>query len=249
MSNSEKIIRKDDTTIQEIFQNDRGIQNLFLKLKNTPTLAAMVLVGLQLGCLFVVKIIEIVLEERASRICHWPTCPKCGARIENKGREDRRIKCLIGIVKWKRKVGRCPNGCEIGQIAPLDEELGLKPHQRTGEELKRVACALAVFVPYQVSSTLLSILTGVFVSDQTIWIWVQEFGRKAKEKLQQQIEAMQNGELIEPELIDPLISQLPLIIGADGVLAPFRPEVGSPKGQRVWKEVKRLVFLLVSNDI
>lgn len=34
------------------------------------------------------------------------------------------------------------------------------------------------------------------------------------------------------------ILQLPLIIGADGVLAPFRPNGGSPFGKIVWQEVK-----------
>jgi hypothetical protein len=50
---------------------------------------------------------------------------------------------------------RCPNKCKIGQIAPLDDELGLKPNQRISEELKEMACALAVFLPFGIASLLL----------------------------------------------------------------------------------------------
>jgi len=67
---------------------------------------------------------------------------------------------VIGFITWKRKVWRCPKGCKTGQIAPFDSELGLKPNQRTGTELKQTACVLAVFLPFNIAALLLKILLG-----------------------------------------------------------------------------------------
>ena len=52
-------------------------------------------------------------------------------------------------------MGRCPEGCEIGPVAPLDEALGLAPYQRSRGELQYLGCSLAVFVPYATAAQLL----------------------------------------------------------------------------------------------
>ena len=91
-------------------------------------------------------------------------CPKCGGDLESKGLVPRTMKTVIGVVSWKRRVLRCPHGCEIGQIAPLDAELGVHPNQRVSDELKHAACVLAVFVPFGIASLLLKTLLGVDVS-------------------------------------------------------------------------------------
>jgi len=67
-----------------------------------------------------VRIVEEVLIERGQRPTHWPDCPKCGERLHSKGFVGRQITSVIGIIRWKRRVDRCPHGCAIGQIAPLD---------------------------------------------------------------------------------------------------------------------------------
>ena len=38
--------------------------------------------------------------------------------------------------------------------------------------------------------------------------------------------------------MDAAIALLPLLIGADGVMVPFRPKAGTPKGATRWREVK-----------
>jgi hypothetical protein len=88
-----------------------------------------------------------VLTERAQRPTQWPDCPECGKRLHSKGFVSRQITSVIGIIHWKRRAGRCPNGCAIGQVAPLDKALGLLPRQRTSSELQKLGCLLAVFVP------------------------------------------------------------------------------------------------------
>lgn len=42
----------------------------------------------------------------------------------------------MGTVCWKRKVGRCPNGCKIGDIVPGDDLLGLEKNKKFVENYK-----------------------------------------------------------------------------------------------------------------
>ena len=73
------------------------------------------------------------------------------------------------------------------------EELSLEPNQRTGQNLKQVACALAVFVPFEIASVLLALLTGIQVSPTSIWNWVQEAGEKAMQQLKKKLDAGSSG--------------------------------------------------------
>ena len=221
-----------------IHDNGATFQEMLEKVEKSRKLSEIITKAIELCRVIAVKIVEEELKRRSENICKWPKCPECGSRIENKGKLEREIKGLIGIVRWKRKVGRCPRGCKIEQIVPLDEELGLRPHQRVSDELKKAACALAVFVPFATAATLLKILTGTKVSGQGIWLWVQEFGIKAMEMLDKELHSLQAGERIEPEEADSSILQLPAILGGDGVCAPFRPNEGTPEGQTQWKEIK-----------
>jgi len=207
-------------------------------IEEAPSLGAMMLTAWLLARLLAVKLVEEELAERAQRPTKWPNCEKCGKKLESKGFVKRTLRGLIGTVRWERRVGRCPDRCEIGQVAPLDTELGLRPNQRVSDALKRAACALAVFVPFGEARELLALLTGVVVNSGSIWNWVQEVGRKAKARLERQLKALLIGELPEVEEIETEVAELPLLIGADGVMVPFRPDGGQPKGRTVWREVK-----------
>jgi hypothetical protein len=70
------------------------------------------------------------------------------------------------------------------------------------------------------------------------WNWVQQAGTEAMARLDQQLAVLAGGELPEAEPIEAQVASLPLLIGADGVMAPFRPDGGQPKGRTVWREVK-----------
>ena len=133
---------------ESIRQMGSTLPELLVAVENAPTLAAMMLAAWQLARAIAVAVVEDVLAERAQRPTEWPTCEKCGKRLESKGFVERTLRGLIGIVRWKRRVGRCPNRCKIGQVAPLDTELGLRPNQRVSDVSMRAACALAVFVPF-----------------------------------------------------------------------------------------------------
>lgn len=156
---------------------------------------------------------------------------------------------LIGWVKWWRRRGGCPNGCKIGQVVPLDKVLGLQPYQRTSLEVKWLASVVAVFVSFETAAVLLGLLTGVKVCPKSIWLWVQEAGQRAMVQLQAQLQALAGGSLPPEEPRAAEMEALPLLLGADGVMVPFRPEEGKPKGKTVWREVKVAVLARLSTGV
>jgi len=209
-------------------------------IENASKLTLLILSAWRLARVLAVRIVEEVLIERAQCPTQWTDCPKCGKRLHSKGFVRRQITSVIGVIRWKRRVGRCPHGCAIGQIAPLDSVLGLLPHQRTSVELQRLGCLLAIFVPFDTVAVLLNCLISVRVSSTAVWHWVQKAGRKAIDCLDHQLAELAAGRLPQMESLDEAICVLPLLMGADGVKAPFRPEGG--KGRTVWREVKVAVL-------
>ena len=230
-------------------QVDSSWQELVTAIENASSLGVMMSAAWRLARLLVVKLVEEELAERAQRPTEWTNCEKCGKKLESKGFGDRQLTGLIGTVRWERREGRCPDRCEIGQVAPLDRELGLQPNQRTSAGLKRAACALAVFVPFEIAAVLLSLLIEVVVSPGSIWNWVQGAGQEAMTRLEQQLEALKNGEMPKEEDIEAAIASLPLLVGADGVMVPFRPDGGKPHGRTVWREVKVAVLARLSQRV
>lgn len=234
---------------KSIAQNDPKLQELIEKIRNAPTLALLILAALQLGRAVAVKVAEEVLNERGQRPTKWGICSKCGKKVESKGMEPREMLTLIGKVKWWRRRGGCPAGCEIGQVIPLDEDLGLQPKQRTSLEVKWLASALAVFVPYETAAVLLGLLTGVKVCPKSIWLWVQAAGKRAIGQLEVQLKALAGEKMPSEEPRTVEVEALPLLMGADGVMVPFRPKGGSPKGKTVWQEVKVGILARLSERV
>ncbi len=97
----------------------------------------------------------------------------CGRRLVSKGFVKRQMLTLVGTVEWKRRVGRCPQKCSGSQQIPFDVTLGIQSYQQTSTELIRLGCLLAIFLPFDLSAQLLRQLTGITISDATIWNWVQ----------------------------------------------------------------------------
>lgn len=223
---------------ESIAQSEPDLQEMIQQIKKASSLAVLILAAFQLGRAVAVKVAQEVLNERGQEPTKWPTCGQCGQKLESKGLEKREMMTLIGQVKWRRRRGGCPAGCKIGQVVPLDEALGVEPYQKTSLEVKRLGSALAVFVPYETAAVLLEMLTGVTVWPKTIWGWVQEAGQRAMSQLDDQLQALAAGTWPQEEAREAQLDTLPLLIEADGVMAPFRPEGGSPQGKTVWREVK-----------
>lgn len=217
---------------------DPDFQELAEKIENAPALTLIILAALRLAFAFAVKIVQEELTERAQQPTEWPNCPVCGRQLHSKGFVWRQVGSMIGIIQWRRRVGRCPNRCHIGQVAPLDTQLGLMPYQSCSFELCSLACLLAVFVPYETAARILNRILPFPISPTTIWNWVQHFGQIIRARLNDEIHMLREGHLPQVENMGEETAQLPLLIGADGVKAPFRPNGGSPSGKVQWREVK-----------
>lgn len=224
--------------IDSIPQSDPFWQELIEEIRNASTLALVVLAALRFGRAVAVRVVEEVLNERGQAPDEGGVCPKCGEKLEGNGLKPREVLTLIGWVKWRRRVRRCSKGCEIGQVAPSDKALGLQPYQRISLEVKWLACALAVFVPFEITVVLLEMLTGIRVCSKSVWLWVQRRGQIAMAQLNAQLEALATGIWPDEEAMEAATKALPLLIGADGVMVPFRPGEGTPKGKTIWREVE-----------
>jgi hypothetical protein len=221
-----------------IRDDDPSLQRLWNVVVETQTLTELLMAVWPLARLVTLHIVEAVLAERARRPTFWPRCPACGAWLESKGFVGRQSPSLFGVIRWQRRVGRCPEGCAIGQVAPLDAELGLQPHQRTSGELQFLGCALAVFVPFATAAQLLGWYSGGAVSPRAVWCWVQTAGCRAMDRLRVQLAAVAQGDLPPEEPLATELRTAPLVLGADGVMGPFRPQGGQPTGKTRWHEIK-----------
>lgn len=202
------------------------------------TLEPMIGAAWRLGLSVALLIIQEVVTTRAQAPTPLTPCPQCGRPLRSKGFLKRQLTTILGELCWHRRGLRCPAGCKIGQIAPLDAALGLTPNQETSAEVQHLACLLAVFVPFATAARLLEQLTWVQVSPSAVWGWVQVVGQRAMEQLQRELAQLAAGQTPSPETLDPATAAKPLLIGADGVMVPFRPAGGSPQGHTVWREVK-----------
>ena len=102
----------------------------------------------------------------------------------------------------------------------------------------RLGCLLSLLMPYELASWMLGQWNGLTVSSSTLWNWVQNYGKRVQEELEEQLSYQESGDIITPEALEQELASLPLAIAADGVMVPFRPKVGSAKGKTKWREVK-----------
>ena len=215
---------------------------MFDELAEATTLSLLLVAAWQLACVIAVRMVEETLMRRTEAKTEWSPCPKCGKRLQSKGFKPRQIKSIIGEIKWKRRLGRCSNGCVIGQIAPFDEELGLAANQKSDVGLQQVACLVAIFVPFETAAMLLKSITGIEISSQAIWTWVQLTGKRIMRRLEVELEALAAGEEPETEAISAEMAAQTLLTGADGVMVPFRPQAKTAAGKTKWREVKVAIF-------
>jgi hypothetical protein len=221
-----------------IRHHDPSVQRLLSAVEEAHSLTTLVLAAWQVGRLLAVHLIEAVLAARALQPSAWPSCPRCGAAVRSKGFATRQVRSLCGPIQWRRRVGRCSQGCAIAQVAPLDDALGVPPYQRTSGELQALGCALAVFVPFATAARLLGWYSGGMVSPRAVWCWVQAAGHQAMEHLHADLATVAQGHEPPPEPLAAERVALPLALGADGVMVPFRPEGGRPQGKIRWREIK-----------
>ena len=177
-----------------IRDDDPSVQRLLRVVESADSLTALILAAWQVARVLAVHVIEAVLAERARRPTAWPPCPVCGTSLRSTGFAPRQITSVCGPIRWQRRVGRCPQGCTIPQVAPLDDALGVQPQQRASGELQYLGCAFAVFVPFATAARLLGWYSGGTVSPQAVWGWVQAAGQRAMQTLQDHLHALAHGD-------------------------------------------------------
>jgi hypothetical protein len=219
-----------------IRQEHPQLQTKWDEIENASSLALLIMSRVHFVVALAVENVESELAELAQRNQEWPAGPVCGKRLPSKGWVERQMTTLVGVIRWSRRVGRCPDGCKIGLVAPLDQQLGSEAGQQTSWELKKIACGLAVFVPFAIAAVLLMQWLPVPVSASGIWQWVQDMGRREMDYWQVQLEQLAEGE--KPQGEAPPQPNAPLLIGGDGVMVPFRPQGGNPQGRVRWREIK-----------
>jgi hypothetical protein len=146
-------------------------------------------------------------------------------------------------------VGRCPRGCGGSLSVPLDEALGIAPHQNSSDELVRLGCLFSLFVPYELAAWLLGQFSGLPVSASSLWNWVERQGTQALGELSEQLAQQQAGEPVVPEALTAAIAALPLAVAADGVMVPMRSQPKTPKGKLIWREVKVAIFARIEKRL
>ena len=114
-----------------IRHDDPAVQQLLRTIEEAHTRPQLILAVWPFARVLARHIIASVLAERAQRPIAWPPCPTCGTLLRSKGFAHRQLTSLVGPIRWRRRVGRCPHGCDIPQVAPFDEILGVQPQQRT----------------------------------------------------------------------------------------------------------------------
>ena len=147
--------------------------------RQAPTLHRMIRLAWQLGLAIAVLIVQDILQERGRAPAEPQICPQCQTRLHSKGLLPRQLTTVLGVIRWERRVLRCPHQCPIGQIAPSDTALGLVLHQETSTELMAMACSLAVFVPFETAAVLLKRLTGIIIRVQLLFFYAIAHGSPA----------------------------------------------------------------------
>lgn len=224
-------------SVELLYPDDSDWQQLCQQLRAAVTLATLVLTAWKMGLWIARSIVEQQLTERGSQD-EQSYCSVCNTLLLSKGFAERQMLTLVGKVHWKRRIRRCRHHCPNSHKAPSDDALGISAHQQTSTELVRLGCLLAVFLPFELAASILQQVTGVSISDSTIWNWVQAFGQQAKTYLESQLEAFIYEKVIPMAARDPMLEAMPLLIAADGVTVPFRPQPKTAKGKIVWREVK-----------
>jgi hypothetical protein len=188
-----------------------AVQRLLSAVEDAPSLTAFSLAAWQVARLLTVHRVEAGLAERSQPPPLWPRGPQWGAGLRSKGFAKRQITSLFGPRPWRRRVGRCPHGCETPQVAPWDEGLGIPPPQRSSGEFQALGGAWAVCVPFATAARLLGWASGSPVSPQAVGGWVQAAGQQAMEPRQQHLQALAQGDLPAPEALAAELAAAPLI--------------------------------------
>jgi Uncharacterised protein family (UPF0236) len=105
-------------------------------------------------------------------------CPRCHGDADCKGFRTRNLVCLLGSISFSRHYYHCPS-CHQG-LAPLDETLGLRAHDRT-PAADELVCLAGVQDSFAKAAAVLPRLAGLRLSESTIERATEEAGLRLAE--------------------------------------------------------------------
>ena len=221
-----------------IRHDDPAVQPLLSTIEKAQTLAQLILAVWPLARVLALHIIEHVLAERAQRPIAWPPCPCCGARCAVRALPHASSRVCLGLSAGDAASDGVPTDV-TSRRSPLSmRSWGCSRISGRAGNSRRWAVRFAVFVPFATAARLLGWYCGGVVSPRAVWCWVQAAGHQAMALLQDELAAVGTGDEPTPEPLTAEQAALPLALGADGVMVPFRPEGGTPRGKIRWREVK-----------
>ena len=214
-----------------------AVQQLLRAVEAATSLPALVLAAWQVARGRTVHRVEAVRTARAHRPTAWPPCPGGGRPLRRKGVATRQVPSLGGPSRWRRRVGRCPQGCAIPQSAPLDEAWGVQPQPRTSEAVQARGWALALLTPLATAARGLGWDRGGPVRPRAVGGGVQAAGQRALEPRDAPWQAVAQGARPPAAPLEATRAAAPWLRGADGVRVPWRPAGGHPRGNTAWHAI------------
>ena len=127
-----------------------------------------------------------------------------------------------------------PRGAISHRSPPSMRRWGYSRLSRPVGNARTWAVRAAVFVPFATAARLLGWDCGDMVSPCAVWCWGQAAGHHAIALLQEELDAVATENTLPQEPLTAELAALPLALGADGVMVPFRPTSGAPTGKIRW---------------
>jgi len=130
----------------------------------TATLADLERQAEQMSRGLLAQAVESIVTEKSISFCE-DLCPQCGARTHYKGRQERRLKTLAGVVRWERGYYYCRH-CQWGHY-PLDEQLQI-PAGQFAPGVQEEVSRLAAEMPFERAAETFTALKGVSISAREV---------------------------------------------------------------------------------
>ena len=144
-------------------------------------------------------------------------CPECGTRRRPHQWRERQPVSVCGSTPYQRPYDWCP-GCERGW-APVDEVLGLGPHQILSAELQAWVAETGAELPFQQAAEQLERLAGIGLGVETVRTHTEQVGTALVERQRAAAATVaQTQESAEPVEVAPEL----LVAEVDGVQVRFQ---------------------------
>jgi len=150
-------------------------------------------------------------------------------RVVKKGKGERYLCTRFGWIRYERQKVRYlgEGGKRYG--FPLDEALGLRPHEQETDWVRRRGIELACDHPYRQAAELLAQEIGEVLSHRTLHRWVQEEGKRLRREEEAKRERVfEEGDTLDAEEEEREI----VVVEVDGTMLSSQERQRMERGER-----------------